>query len=76
MSGAKAVFSRIWGSDGSKGFKLAAWVTAAAGVGAWTYFDSQGKNKNSGVMGADEIDKLRNERNSKILADQKKKTEQ
>ena len=73
MSGAKAFFGRVWGSDGSRGFKLAAWATAVAGVGAWTYLDNKGK---SGVMGADEIEKLRSDRNNKILADQKKKSEQ
>ena len=67
----KSITSQLWGADGSRGFKLAAWAVAAAGLGAWTYYDMN-KNKVE-KLGAEDVDKMRSDRNAKILADQKAK---
>ena len=70
MSQFKAITSRLWGADGSRGFKLAAWAVAAAGLGAWTYYDVNIKNKVV-KLGAEDTDKMRSERNAQVLAEQK-----
>ena len=34
-------FRKVWGSDSSKSFRLAAWVVAIGVFGAYTYWDSR-----------------------------------
>jgi hypothetical protein len=36
----KALFRSLWGSQESRGFKIAAWGTAIGAFSAWSYFSA------------------------------------
>eukprot|EP00981_Chlorochromonas_danica_P011990 scaffold4368_cov180-Ochromonas_danica.AAC.3 len=40
MSQAGQFFRNIWGSNSSKGFRLASWGVALGAFGAWYYYDN------------------------------------
>ena len=73
MNTFKSVIGKVWGTDGSRGFKLAAWGIAAGVLGAWTYYDS--KYKGNQILDSKEVEKMREKNNLTILEREKLRNE-
>ncbi len=90
MASIRGILGHIWGSDGSRPFRLAAWGVASLALGVWTAWDfkkGEGGVINSGIpflkpktnkapeiIDAAELENMRGQVNAKIIAASNKAT--